>query len=76
LIAIESTTPRFMSYEQGTNRIELQFCGPSTTNVAVQASTSFTIWTTISSVILTSGLGTAGDPSAPTSSQHFYRFAR
>jgi len=41
LVAMESTTPQFMSWSVGTNTFELALCGPSTTNVTVQASTNF-----------------------------------
>jgi hypothetical protein len=58
LVAMESTTPRFMSWTVGTNTFQVTLCGPSTTNVTVQASTNFVTWSNLGSVILTNGVGT------------------
>ena len=58
LVAMESTTPRFMSWTVGTNTFQVTLCGPNTTNVTVQASTNFVMWSNLGSVILTNGVGT------------------
>ncbi|MEK7780458.1 MAG: hypothetical protein AAB370_03020, partial [Verrucomicrobiota bacterium] len=76
LIGMESTTPRFMSYGLGTNRFELQLCGPSTTNITVQATTNFNSWTNVGSVILTNGLGSVSDLQTTNFPQRFYRAVR
>lgn len=76
LIAMESTMPRFMTYQAGTDNFQFQLCGPSATNVTVQATTNFATWTTVGSVILTNGLGTGSDSYPPNSSQRFYRLVR
>lgn len=76
LVAQESTTPRFMSYGLETNRFEFQLCGPSTTNVTVQATTNFNAWTNIGSVILTNGIGSVNDMQATNFHRRFYRAVR
>lgn len=76
LIGMESTTPRFMSYGLGTNRLEFQLCGPSTTNVTVQATTNFNAWTNVGSVILTNGLGSVSDLQTTNFPRRFYRAVR
>lgn len=62
LIAMESTTPQFMRWSVGTNTFQLTLCGPSTTNVTVQASTNFLTWTNLGSVTLTNGKATFAAP--------------
>jgi hypothetical protein len=76
LVAFESTTPGFVSYGLGTNRFQLQLCGPSTTNVTVQATTNFAVWTNIGSVILTNGTGSVNDMQSPNFDRRFYRAVR
>lgn len=76
LIGMESTTPRFMNWSVGTNTFQLALCGPSTTNVTVQATTNFTTWTNLGSVILTNGIGTFAAPQFTNSNYHFYRAVR
>ena len=76
LVATESTTPRFMSYGFGTNRFEFQLCGPSTTNVTVQATTNFNSWTNVGSVILTNGFGGMSDYQTTNFPHRFYRAVR
>lgn len=62
LVAMESTTLRFMNWSVGTNTFQVTLCGPSTTNVTVQASTNFLTWTNLGSVVLTNGVGTITVP--------------
>jgi len=76
LVAMESTTPRFMSWSVGTNSVQLTLCGPSTTNATIQATTNFTTWTNLGSVILTNGSGTFLAPQSAESDQYFYRAVR
>jgi hypothetical protein len=76
LVAMESTTPLFMSWRVGTNTFELTLCGPSTTNVTVQASTNFVTWTNLGSVIFTNGIGTFSAPQLTNFSRRFYRALR
>lgn len=76
LIAMESTTPRFMSCGLGTNRFEFQLCGPSTTNVTIQATTNFTTWTDIVGVILTNGTASMSDTQTTNFNHRFYRTRR
>ncbi|MFO1475701.1 MAG: hypothetical protein U1F98_03495 [Verrucomicrobiota bacterium] len=59
--AMESTTPRFLSWVSGTNELRLQLCGPSGTNVTVQASADYSEWAQVGSAILTNGLGWVTD---------------
>ncbi len=76
LIALESTTPQFTSWSVGPNTFELTLCGPSTTNVTVQASTNFSAWTNLGSVTLTNGTGTFTVPQATNVGQRFFRAVR
>jgi hypothetical protein len=76
LVAMESTTPRFMSWSAGPNSVRLILCGPSTTNVAVQATTNLTTWSDLGSLILTNGTGTFLAPQSAESDQLFYRAVR
>lgn len=76
LIAMESTTPRFMSWSVGTNTFQMTLCGPSTTNVTVQASTNFNTWTNLGSVTLTNGTGTFSVPQVTNVDQRFFRAVR
>lgn len=76
LVAMESTTPQFTGWIVGTNTFELTLCGPSTTNVTVQASTNFNTWTNLGSVILTNGTGTFSVPQSPHLDQRFFRAVR
>jgi hypothetical protein len=76
LAAMESTTPRFMAYGFGPNQFQFALCGPSTTNVTVQATTNFTVWTNIGAVILSNSTGVLGDPLATNFTQRFYRAVR
>lgn len=76
LVALESTTPRFTNWRLGTNTFELTLCGPSTTNVTVQASTNLTTWTHLGSVMLTNGQATFTAPSLTNSQQRFFRAVR
>ncbi len=76
LIAMESTTPRFINWTIGTNTVQLTLCGPSTTNVTVQATTNFGTWTNLGSVILTNGIGTFTLPPLPNFNSRFYRAVR
>ena len=76
LVAMESTTPQFMSWSVGTNTFELTLCGPSTTNVTVQASTNFSAWTNLGSVTLTNGTGTFIVPQLNDFDQRYFRTVR
>lgn len=76
LVAMESTTPRFLSWTAGTNTFQLTLCGPSTTNVTVQASTNLTTWTNLGSVTLTNGIGTFAAPQFTNFNRRFYRAMR
>jgi hypothetical protein len=76
LIAMESTTPHIMSWSEGTNTFQLALCGPSTTNVTVQASTNLTTWSELGSVILTNGSGTFTPPPSPGFNYRFFRARR
>jgi len=76
LVAMESTTPRFMSCSVGTNTFQLTLCGPSTTNVTVQASADFGAWTNLGCVMLTNGIGTFAAPPFTNFNQGFYRAMR
>jgi hypothetical protein len=76
LSAMESTTPQFMSWTVGTNTFLMTLCGPSTTNVTVQASTNFVAWTNVGSVTLTNGTGTFSVPLSPNADQRFFRAVR
>jgi hypothetical protein len=55
LSAMESLTPQFMSWTVSTNTFLMTLCGPSTTNLSVQASTNFLNWTNVGNVTLTNG---------------------
>lgn len=76
LVAMESTTPRFVSFAKETNRFEVQLCGPTTTNITLQATTHFNSWTNVGSVILTNGLGNVSDHQTTNFPQRFYRAVR
>lgn len=76
LIAMESTTPQFMNWSVGPNTFQMTLCGPSTTNVTVQASTNFTTWTNLGSVVLTNGVGTFAAPQLTNFSERFFRAVR
>jgi len=76
LIGMESTIPRFMSYDLGPNSFQFTICGPSTSNVIVQATSDFVTWTNIGSVTLTNGIGNAADPDTEYFNYRFYRIAR
>lgn len=76
LVAMESTTLRFMNWSVGTNTFQLTLCGPSTTNVTVQASTNFTAWTNLGSVTLTNGTGSFTSPQFTNFDQRFFRAVR
>ena len=76
LTAMESTTPRFTGNAFGLNGYQLTLCGPSTTNVTVQATTNFAAWTIIGSVVLTNGKGTLSNLQATNHPQRFYRAVR
>jgi hypothetical protein len=76
LVAMESTTPQFLSWNVGPNTFELTLCGPSTTNVTVQASTNFNTWTNLGSVTLTNGTGTFTVPQLNDFDQRYFRAAR
>lgn len=76
LIAMESTTPQFMSWTVGTNTFQLTLCGPSTTNVTIQASTNFITWTNLGSVTLTNGRATFIAPQLTNFSERFFRAVR
>lgn len=76
LVAMESTTPQFTSWNVGTNTFELTLCGPSTTNVTIQASTNFSAWTNLGSVTLTNGTGTFTVPQLTNFEQRYFRAMR
>jgi hypothetical protein len=76
LVALESATPQFMSWSLGPNTFELTLCGPSTTNVTVQASTNFVTWTNVGSVTLTNGTGTFSVPQLSDFEQRYFRAVR
>lgn len=76
LSGMESTTPRFLSFVSGTNQFQMRLCGPSTTNVFVQATTDFATWTNLGAVVLTNGTGSVIDPQTADFSQRFYRAVR
>ncbi len=76
LTAMESTTPHLIAHGFGPNQFNLAICGPSTTNVTVQATTNFAAWTNIGSVILTNGRGTLSDVQATNFDRRFYRAVR
>lgn len=76
LVAMESTTPQFLSWSVGPNTFQMTLCGPSTTNVTVQASPNFVTWTNLGSVVLTNGVGTFLAPRAAEDIQYFYRATR
>jgi len=65
-----------MSWRVGTNTFELTLCGPSTTNVTIQASTNFNAWTNLGSVTLTNGTGTFTAPQLTNFSERYFRAAR
>lgn len=76
LIAMESTTPRFTEFKLGTNSLQLTLCGPSTSNVLVQATTNLSAWITVSNVTLTNGIGTLATPPVTNSDYRFFRAVR
>lgn len=76
LVAMESTTPQFLSWSVGTNTFQMTLCGPSTTNLTVQASTNLTTWTNLGSVTLTNGKATFTAPALTNSPQGFFRAVR
>jgi len=76
LSGMESTTPRFLAWALGTNQMRLQLCGPSATNVIVQATTDFAAWTNLGAIVLTNGIGSVTDTQAAEFSQRFYRAFR
>ncbi|MGC3956445.1 MAG: hypothetical protein QM813_00255 [Verrucomicrobiota bacterium] len=73
LIAMESTTPQFMSWSVGTNTIELTLCGPSTTNVSVQASTNFVTWSSLGSTTFTNGKATFTATQTTNLTERYFR---
>ena len=76
LVAMESTTPQFMSWSVGTNTFQMTLCGPSTTNVTVQASTNFTTWTNLGSVLITNGKATFTTLQPADLNHRFFRAVR
>ena len=54
------------------NQFQLALCGPSTSNVTVQASDDLANWTNLATVTLTNGVGRFVDE-APDPRQRFYR---
>jgi hypothetical protein len=76
LVAMESTTPQFMSWSVGADTFQMRLCGPSTTNVIVQATTNFTAWTDLGSVTLTNGTATFVVPQMTDFPERFFRAVR
>lgn len=76
LVAMESTTPQFLTWSVGTNLFQLTLCGPSTTNLTIQATTDFVQWTNLGSVTLTNGMGTFAEPQQFDFNNRFYRAMR
>ena len=76
LIGMESTTPRFMHWNGGTNTFQLTLCGPSTTNIIVQATTDFVTWTNLGNVVLTNGVGALSASQFTNIHHRFYRAVR
>lgn len=73
LVAMESTTPQFLSWSVGSNTFQMTLCGPSTTNVIVQASTNFVTWTNLGSTTFTNGRATFTAPQLTNFSERYFR---
>lgn len=76
LVAMESTTPRFMSWSVGTNTFQMSLCGPSTTNLTIQATTNFNSWINVGNTTLTNGTAIFNATQFTNFSGRFFRAVR
>jgi len=76
LLAYQSMVPRIISAGFAVGEFQLSFCGPSDSNLNVQASADLTNWGSLGSVTLTNGIGVFYDSQATSFDSRFYRVQR